>query len=184
MPPPHFPLAPGSSSLLDVPRPGAPIPFPLPSPPPSTAVFPTLGSSYLSDDLAPTAFSLFFRLFLGSLVWVFRRLTIRYPPPTASPSRAPLHKASIASSNCGVPARSRPSFPPFLPIFSAPVSLPSVHCWAFFAPPLRQASTILFFVRGQRTCDRFLSLYFFCLYLVLLLFFSLYFVCYLLVIML
>jgi hypothetical protein len=54
---------------------------------------------------------------------------------------------------------------------------------------------VLFFVRGQRTHDRFLSLYFFLLvfsyvallffslYSVMLLFFSLYFICYLLVIM-
>jgi hypothetical protein len=51
----------------------------------------------------------------------------------------------------------------FLPIFSALVSLPSVHCWAFFAPPPQRASTVLFFVRDQRTCDWFLSLYFFLL---------------------
>jgi hypothetical protein len=63
--------------------------FPLPLPPPSTAVFPPLGSSYLPDDLASMAFSLFFRLFLGSPIWVFRCLAIRYPPPVASPSRAP-----------------------------------------------------------------------------------------------
>jgi hypothetical protein len=51
----------------------------------------------------------------------------------------------------------------FLPIFSTPVLLPSVHCWAFFAPPPRRASTVLFFVWGQRTRNRFLSLYFFLL---------------------
>jgi hypothetical protein len=36
---PHVPFAPGSNSLLDVPRPGAPIPFPLPPPPPSRFLF-------------------------------------------------------------------------------------------------------------------------------------------------
>jgi hypothetical protein len=32
--PPHVPLTPDSSSLLDVPRPGAPVPFSHPLPPP------------------------------------------------------------------------------------------------------------------------------------------------------
>jgi hypothetical protein len=36
---PHVPLAPGSSSLLDVPRPSAPVPFPHPPPPPSRFLF-------------------------------------------------------------------------------------------------------------------------------------------------
>jgi hypothetical protein len=63
--------------------------FPLPPPLPSMTIFPPLGSNYLPDDLAPTAFSLFFRLFLGSPVWVFRRLAVHYPPPTAGPSRSP-----------------------------------------------------------------------------------------------
>jgi hypothetical protein len=39
IPPPHVPLAPGSSSLLDAPRPGAPVPFPHPSPSPSRFLF-------------------------------------------------------------------------------------------------------------------------------------------------
>jgi hypothetical protein len=39
IPPPHIPFAPGSSSLLDVPRPGAPVPFPHPPPPPSRFLF-------------------------------------------------------------------------------------------------------------------------------------------------
>jgi hypothetical protein len=39
IPPPHIPFTPVSSSLLDVPRPGAPIPFPLPLPPPSRYLF-------------------------------------------------------------------------------------------------------------------------------------------------
>jgi hypothetical protein len=39
IPPPHVLLASGSSSLLDIPRPGAPAPFPHPSPPPSRFLF-------------------------------------------------------------------------------------------------------------------------------------------------
>jgi hypothetical protein len=39
IPPPHVPLAPDSSSLLDVSRPGAPVPFPHPPPPPSRFLF-------------------------------------------------------------------------------------------------------------------------------------------------
>jgi hypothetical protein len=39
IPPPHVSLAPGSSSLLDVPKPGAPVPFPHPLPPPSRFLF-------------------------------------------------------------------------------------------------------------------------------------------------
>jgi hypothetical protein len=39
IPPPHIPFALGSSSLLDVPRPSAPIPFPHPPPPPSRFLF-------------------------------------------------------------------------------------------------------------------------------------------------
>jgi CHASE2 domain-containing sensor protein len=43
---------------------------------------------------------------------------------------------------------------------------------------------VLFFVRGQRTRNQFLSLYFFLLVFSYVAFFSLYFICYLLVIML
>jgi hypothetical protein len=39
IPPPHVPFAPGSSSLLDVPRPGAPVPFPHLPPPPFRFLF-------------------------------------------------------------------------------------------------------------------------------------------------
>jgi hypothetical protein len=39
IPPPYVPFAPGSSSLLNVHRPGAPIPFPHPPPPPSQFLF-------------------------------------------------------------------------------------------------------------------------------------------------
>jgi hypothetical protein len=39
IPPPHVPFAPDSSSLLDVPRPGAPVPFPHLPPPPSRFLF-------------------------------------------------------------------------------------------------------------------------------------------------
>jgi hypothetical protein len=39
IPPPHVPFVPGSSSLLDVPRPGASIPFPHPPPSPSRFLF-------------------------------------------------------------------------------------------------------------------------------------------------
>jgi hypothetical protein len=88
IPPPHIPFALGTSSLLNVPRPGAPVPFPLPLPPPSTAVFPPLGSSYLPDDLALAAFSLFFVCFwvplFGSFdVWrfaVLRLLQVHHVP--------------------------------------------------------------------------------------------------------
>ena len=51
----------------------------------------------------------------------------------------------------------------FLPIFTTPVSLPSVHCCAFFVPPPQWASTMLFFVWGQHICNQFLFLYFFLL---------------------
>ena len=65
IPPPHVPFALGTSSLLDILRPGALIPFPLPSPPSSTAIFPPLRSSYLPDNIAPAAFSLFFLFVFG-----------------------------------------------------------------------------------------------------------------------
>ena len=38
-------------------NPVPPVPFPLPPLPPSTAIFPPLGSSYLTDDLAPVGFA-------------------------------------------------------------------------------------------------------------------------------
>ena len=86
--PPHVPFALGSSSLLNVPRPGAPIPFPLPLPPPSAAVFLPLGSSYL-PMIQPWRLFPCFLVFLGSLVWVFRHPVIRCPPPVACLSCAP-----------------------------------------------------------------------------------------------
>ena len=85
----HVSFAPGFSSLLNVLKPGAAVPFPLPPPPPSTTVFPSLGFSYLPDNLIPATFSLFFCLFLDSLVWVFWRSAICCPPLAASLSHAP-----------------------------------------------------------------------------------------------
>jgi hypothetical protein len=129
IPPPHVPLTPDSSSLLDVPRPGAPVPFSHPC---------LLHSSFCLVFCCITFLS------VSVFFWVF--------------------------------------FLQFLPIFSAPVSLPSVHCWASFAPPLRRASTVFFFVRGQRTRDRFLFLYSFLLVFSYVAFIFPVFHCYLLVI--
>ena len=69
------------------------------------------------NRLFPPIFSLFFLLFFGfpfgsSGIWQFAVLCLlqvcHAPPP---------HQASIASSNCGVSARSRPSFPSLDPLF-------------------------------------------------------------------
>jgi hypothetical protein len=72
----------------------------------------------------------------------------------------------------------------FMPIFSAPVSLPSVHCWLFSRPHRYELPPCSSLYGVSVHAIGFFPCISFCLYSVLLLFFSLYFVCYLLVIML
>jgi hypothetical protein len=106
IPPPYVPFAPGSSSLLDVPRPSAPVHFLHPPPPPSRFLF---------WCFAVLLFCLFLSFFAVS---------------------ADLLRASFAALR------------PLLSFFRAPTAT-SFH------------RALL--CTGQRTCDRFLSLYFFLL---------------------
>jgi hypothetical protein len=72
----------------------------------------------------------------------------------------------------------------FLLIFSASVSLPFIHCWAFLCPHRNELPPYSSLYGFNVHAIGFFPCISFCLYSVLLLFFSLYFVCYLLVIML
>jgi hypothetical protein len=159
--------------------------FPLPPPPPSIAVFLPLGSSYLPDDLAPTAFSLFFCLFLGSLVWVFWHSAIRGPLPAVGLSCAPtassIHR--LLQLRCFGQIASRLPYV-FANLLRAGFDALHPLLGFFRAPTETSFHRSLLCTRSAYTRSVSFPVFFFCLYSVMLLFFFLYFVCYLLVIML
>jgi hypothetical protein len=121
IPPPHVPLAPGSSSLLDVPRPGTPVPFPHPSPPPSRFLFGVL-LYYFS-----VCFCVFFAVSADLLRASFAALH-----PLLSFFRAPtatsFHRALLCTRSTYTRSVSFPVF--FLLVFSYIAFLfPVFHCY-------------------------------------------------------